>query len=72
MQAAAAAAAADEWVGAFQFGRSPGGAGGPVTSQTRENGRRRYKFSRGWEETSGSDMCFLGANGALLSLVTRR
>ena len=41
------AAAADEWVGAFQFGRSTvDGRGkrqarGPVASQTKENGRRR-------------------------------
>ena len=40
------AAAADEWVGAFQFGRSTDGRGkrqaarGPVASQTKENGRR--------------------------------
>ena len=41
------AAAADEWAGAFQFGRSTDGRGkrqaarGPVASQTKENGRRR-------------------------------
>ena len=33
-------AAADEWVGAFQFGRSTDGRG---KSQTKENGRRRQE-----------------------------
>ena len=54
------AAAADEWVGAFQFGRSTDGRGkrqaarGPVASQTKENGRRREGRVRG-AQTSGED-----------------
>ena len=54
------AAAADEWVGAFQFGRSTDGRGkrqaasGPVASQTKENGRRREGRVRG-AQTSEED-----------------
>ena len=52
-------AAADEWVGAFQFGRSTDGRGksaasGPVASQTKENGRRSEGGVRG-AQTSGED-----------------